>query len=108
LLFSLGAIVGDSNQAKLTQAGLVMSKFPLHPRFSKMQVIHFICSYDRILVAAQQRNPAILPLVIAIVAGLSVGDPFIREDVVDHDPEDEDKEAKKEKRSNYYRAIQVS
>ncbi|KAK9314330.1 P-loop containing nucleoside triphosphate hydrolase protein [Lipomyces starkeyi] len=62
LLHYLGAI---NRAGRLTDLGLTMSVFPLAPRFAKMLVIgqQFDC----------------LQYVIAIVAGLSVGDPFLSE-----------------------------
>ncbi|KAK9320235.1 P-loop containing nucleoside triphosphate hydrolase protein [Lipomyces orientalis] len=62
LLHYLGAI---NNHGRLTDLGRTMSVFPLAPRFAKMLVIgqQFDC----------------LQYIIAIVAGLSVGDPFLSE-----------------------------
>jgi ATP-dependent RNA helicase DHX37/DHR1 len=51
---------------KITALGISMSNFPVTPRFGKM------------LVIGQQYG--CMPYVIAIVAGLSVGDPFLREE----------------------------
>lgn len=60
LLKYLGALNDDE---KLTDLGKSMSLFPLSPRFAKMLIIgdQFEC----------------LPYVVSIVAGLSVGDPFL-------------------------------
>lgn len=52
----------------ITEIGKAMSLFPVSPRFSKM------------LVAAR-RNDA-LPYVIAVVAALSVGNPFLHENYI--------------------------
>lgn len=62
LLHYLGAI---NSKGALTDLGRTMSVFPLAPRFAKMLVIgqQFDC----------------LQYIIAIVAGLSVGDPFLSE-----------------------------
>jgi ATP-dependent RNA helicase DHX37/DHR1 len=57
----LGAV--DKNR-RITPIGRFMSAFPLHPRYAKM-----------IILGQQFDN---MPYIIAIVAGLSVGDPFIR------------------------------
>jgi len=58
--------LGALSDGKITALGRTMSLFPLSPRFSRM------------LVSGQQQN--CLPYVIAIVAVLSVGDPFFHED----------------------------
>lgn len=50
----------------ITELGRVMALFPLSPRFARM------------LVSGRQYG--CLPYVIAIVSGLSVGDPFVREE----------------------------
>ncbi|KAK9365097.1 P-loop containing nucleoside triphosphate hydrolase protein [Lipomyces kononenkoae] len=82
LLHYLAAINRDS---RLTDLGRTMSIFPLAPRFAKMLVIghQFDC----------------LQYVIAIVAGLSVGDPFLSEhelgiesEMLDNDEEEEEEE----------------
>ncbi|KAK9475897.1 P-loop containing nucleoside triphosphate hydrolase protein [Lipomyces japonicus] len=62
LLHYLGALNG---QGMLTELGKTMSAFPVAPRFAKMLVIGH--QYD------------CLHFIIAIVAGLSVGDPFLSE-----------------------------
>lgn len=58
----------------ITDLGRLMSLFPVSPRFSKM------------LVAAR-KNEA-LPYVIAIVASLSVGNPFLHENHIQNEDED--------------------
>ncbi|GMM28987.1 ATP-dependent RNA helicase [Martiniozyma asiatica (nom. inval.)] len=63
LLTFLGAL--NKDQTTVTDIGKKMSLFPLSPRFSKM-----------LLIANQQEC---LPYVIALVSGLSVGDPFLTE-----------------------------
>lgn len=75
VLISLGALTapGISGKkitmpARITELGQAMSLFPLSPRFSKM------------LVTGQQHG--CLPYIIAVVSALSVGDPFLRPDVV--------------------------
>ncbi|KAK9243577.1 P-loop containing nucleoside triphosphate hydrolase protein [Lipomyces tetrasporus] len=102
LLHYLGAI---SKDGRLTDLGRTMSVFPLAPRFAKMLVIgqQFDC----------------LQYIIAIVAGLSVGDPFLsehelglesemREDENSGDSDDESQmthgeiEVNKRRRKEYY------
>ncbi|KAG1742366.1 P-loop containing nucleoside triphosphate hydrolase protein [Suillus paluster] len=56
---------------QVTPLGKAMSLFPLSPRFSRM------------LVGSQQHG--CLPYVISIVAAMSVGDPFLREEGLDGD-----------------------
>ena len=51
---------------RITELGKAMAMFPVSPRYAKM------------LVVGQQHG--CLPYVIAVVAALSVGDPFLRED----------------------------
>ncbi|CAG8615222.1 8375_t:CDS:10 [Paraglomus brasilianum] len=69
----------DDN-GRITDLGKLMAQFPVQPRFSKM------------LIIGQQHG--CLPYIITIVAALSVGDPFIREDNLDSskDLEENDKE----------------
>ncbi|KAJ1677272.1 putative ATP-dependent RNA helicase DHR1, partial [Spiromyces aspiralis] len=62
ILTWLGAL---DEKAKITDLGRLMSVFPIAPRFSKM------------LIVGQQHG--CLPYIIAIVATLTVGDPFVRE-----------------------------
>ncbi|KAK9389497.1 P-loop containing nucleoside triphosphate hydrolase protein [Lipomyces mesembrius] len=102
LLHYLGAI---NRAGQLTDLGLTMSVFPLAPRFAKMLAIgqQFGC----------------LQYVIAIVAGLSVGDPFLSEhevgiesEMLDNEDSDESSEEgqmthgeielKKRRRKEYY------
>lgn len=127
VLINLGALTAPNVSgrkttvpARITELGQAMSLFPLSPRFSKM------------LVTGQQHG--CLPYVIAVVSALSVGDPFLRPDVVgvdDDDQKDKDdfdslmangagaeiahiksedikaKEIRKLARSAYYKAQQV-
>ncbi|KAJ3055353.1 putative ATP-dependent RNA helicase DHR1 [Rhizophlyctis rosea] len=111
LLTILGALEEDSGKGKITEMGKLMERFPVSPRYAKM-----------IIVAAQQKQN-ILPYVIAIVAGMSVGDPFIRdEDIIqrtkkttvdedggemddDADEELDEKARLRKKRGDYYRAM---
>ncbi|KAJ2762346.1 putative ATP-dependent RNA helicase DHR1, partial [Coemansia nantahalensis] len=62
LLTWLGAL---DDKGRATDLGRLMSVFPVAPRFAKM------------LIVGQQHG--CLPYVIAIVAALSVGDPFVKE-----------------------------
>ncbi|KAF4590141.1 putative ATP-dependent RNA helicase DHR1 [Pleurotus pulmonarius] len=69
LLMTLGALGSPTAGAvggEITVLGKSMALFPLHPRFSRM------------LVSGQQHGS--LPYVIAMVAALAVGDPFIHEE----------------------------
>ena len=73
LLTQLGAlepVLGNplSADGRITELGRSMALFPLSPRFAKM------------LVSGRQHG--CLPYVIAIVSALSVGDPFIHEEVL--------------------------
>lgn len=75
VLINLGALTAPgisgkkvTSPARITELGQAMSLFPLSPRFSKM------------LVTGQQHG--CLPYVIAVVSALSVGDPFLRPEVV--------------------------
>lgn len=63
LLKYLGAL--DKQKGQITSMGKKMSLFPLSPRFSKI-----------LLIANQQ---GCLPYIIALVSGLTVGDPFLSE-----------------------------
>ncbi|WWC66285.1 uncharacterized protein I206_100186 [Kwoniella pini CBS 10737] len=64
---------------KITDLGIKMSTYPVTPRFSKM-----------LILSQDQQN--CLPYIIAIVAGLSVGDPFIHENTLDLNDDDENDE----------------
>ena len=59
LLGYLGALEND----KITDIGKKMSLFPLNPRFSKMLLL--------------SNNIELLPYVISVVCGLTIGNPFI-------------------------------
>lgn len=87
MLIHLGALAnGESHiqaRGQITDVGRMMSLFPLSPRFSRM------------LVAGQQGG--CLAYVIAIVAALSVGDPFLRDDALEQgESGDEDHASEKE------------
>ncbi|KAE8193952.1 hypothetical protein CF336_g3760 [Tilletia laevis] len=64
--------------ARVTDLGKVMSYFPVAPRFGKMLV--------------QGRSHGCLPYVIIVVAALTVGDPFIRENSLDDGESDDDED----------------
>lgn len=76
LLTHLGALqkVG-MNEAQITDMGRSMALFPLSPRYSRM------------LISGKQHG--CLPYVIAIVSTLSVGDPFLHEEALNGDEDDE-------------------
>jgi ATP-dependent RNA helicase DHX37/DHR1 len=94
----LGAL---NHNGHISELGVAMSHFPLSPRFSRM------------LVGGRQHD--CLPYVIAIVATLSVGDPFLAEEsigVQSSDDEDggerpsisEEKEVRRERRKSYFQS----
>ncbi|KLO14778.1 DHX37 protein [Schizopora paradoxa] len=65
---AIGGMASASLDGQITDLGKAMSLFPLAPRFAKM------------LVGGRQHG--CLPYVIAIVAALTVGDPFLREEAL--------------------------
>ncbi|KDQ25774.1 hypothetical protein PLEOSDRAFT_1058011 [Pleurotus ostreatus PC15] len=77
----------------ITALGKSMALFPLHPRFSRM------------LVSGQQHG--CLPYVIAVVAALAVGDPFIHEEglATDDDGDDSSSEAVRARRKAYFQTM---
>lgn len=79
-LVRLGALRDvPTGEAQITELGKAMGLFPLSPRFARM------------LVGGRQHG--CLPYVIALVAALSVGDPFIREDALEGTENDVDADA---------------
>ncbi|KAE8267345.1 hypothetical protein A4X09_0g4992 [Tilletia walkeri] len=75
--YSITGVKKNSSVARVTDLGKVMSYFPVAPRFGKMLV--------------QGRKNGCLPYVIIVVAALTVGDPFISENLLDEgDSDDED------------------
>jgi ATP-dependent RNA helicase DHX37/DHR1 len=120
-LIHLGALQKRNPKSKeaasstITDLGKAMSLFPLSPRYSKM------------LVSGQQHG--CLPYVIALVCALTVGDPFLREDLIGvtdegddaldglgletaeianlRDPEIRAKELRKLERRKYFQSQQV-
>ena len=113
ILTYLGALQAPPNNTSFDVAGntvsdlgRTMSLFPLSPRFSKMLV--------------SSRRHGCLPYAIAIVAAMSVGDPFLREDALgdEHSRGEEDvahinkeevreKEMLKHRRREYFQSQQV-
>ena len=114
ILTYLGALQAHPNKSPLDVAGntvsdlgRTMSLFPLSPRFSKMLV--------------SSRRHGCLPYAIAIVAAMSVGDPFLREDALDverssrveedvvriNKEEVREKEILKHRRGEYFQSQQV-
>ncbi|PWN46057.1 P-loop containing nucleoside triphosphate hydrolase protein [Ceraceosorus guamensis] len=82
ILLRLGALEmvkaagpGPLQKPRINDLGRAMSLFPLTPRFAKL------------LVQGQQHG--CLPYIVALVAALSVGDPFLREQAL-NDPADKD------------------
>ena len=90
LLTRLGALksgsiisqpLGSSSDRPITDLGKAMALFPLSPRFARM------------IVSGRQHG--CMPYVIAMVAALSVGDPFLHEESLQDNgniSEDEDEE----------------
>lgn len=81
ILTLLGALEAPSKEkefAAITPLGHALSLFPVSPRFSKM------------LVSGQSHG--CLPYVIAAVAVLAVGDPFLREAALGGDEDEEEEE----------------
>lgn len=74
VLTRLGALDADG-KGQITTLGRTMAMFPLNPRFGKM--------------LAHGMQHGCLPYVIAIVAGLSVGDPFLREETLGREDDTE-------------------
>lgn len=82
VLTRLGALTlegsGHKQVARISDLGRTMSLFPLNPRFAK------------ILVQGQQHG--CLPYLVALVAAMSVGDLFVREENAHEAEEDDDQE----------------
>ena len=109
----LGALAIPASLSKdsgtITELGRAMSLFPLSPRFSRM------------LVSAKVQG--CLPHIISIVSALSVGDPFLWEDALEHEEDNSDddaelshiknaaikaKEANKLRRKSFFQSQHVS
>ena len=109
ILMYLGALQALPNVAgnTVSDLGRTMSLFPLSPRFSKM--------------LTSSRRHGCLPYAIAIVAAMSVGEPFLREDALDvehssrgeedvihiNKEEVREKEMLKHRRREYFQSQQV-
>lgn len=107
---SIARPLPSSSDGPITELGKSMALFPLAPRFAKM------------LVSGRQRG--CMPFVIAIVAAISVGDPFLHEEALQSDDaqveEDEDelslihsanakaKESNKLRRRAFFKSQEVS
>ena len=83
VLTHLGAlnshVKGIVGNGEITEVGKAMSLFPLSPRYSRM------------LVSGRQHG--CMPYLVTVVAALSVGDPFIREENIEENRSDgEDQE----------------
>ena len=103
-----GRQVAGSAGGRITDLGKKMGGYPVSPRFAKM------------LVLGEQNG--CLPYVIAIVACLSVGQPFIHEQALEVDDEEDtsvetrlitsdalrEKEERKETRRRFFSAQQAS
>ncbi|KAG7887048.1 hypothetical protein KL936_004569 [Ogataea polymorpha] len=91
LLQHLGAL---DDRMIITKLGQKMSHFPLSPRFAKM-----------LLVANQQ---GCLPYIIAVVSGLSVGDPFISEsEIIPRGEDDDENEWRKQQLAKFNKSRQL-
>ena len=77
-LTNLGAIEPRVVGGKITELGRSMALFPVNPRFGKM------------LATGMQHG--CMPYVIALVSALSVGDPFLHEEVLDQQGSDDDED----------------
>lgn len=103
LLKNLGALDIHSRVLKITELGTLMAQFPVSPRYARM------------LIVAARQSEMIVPYIICIVAGLSVGDPFIRDSDLffDHENEDEDddqteeKEERTRKRGKFFKVMHM-
>ncbi|KZT12027.1 P-loop containing nucleoside triphosphate hydrolase protein [Laetiporus sulphureus 93-53] len=81
MLTHLGALKPQSSgssvlSSAITEIGKSMSLFPLSPRYSRM------------LVSGRQHG--CLPYIVTIVSALSVGDPFVREEALVNDAQDDE------------------
>jgi ATP-dependent RNA helicase DHX37/DHR1 len=105
-LMYLGALVrgeGVMAEKRISEMGRSMSLFPIGPRYARM------------LVSGRQHG--CLPYVVAVVAALSVGDPFVYEESLfaEHEDDEDDmdvddglgKERLREKRRAFFRSQQV-
>ncbi|KAJ3412759.1 ATP-dependent RNA helicase dhx37 [Chytridiales sp. JEL 0842] len=111
LLVNLGAVESGVSEmgtkegmGKITELGNILSKFPVSPRFGKM------------LVIAARQSMKILQYMVALVAGLSIGDPFIRdEDIIgmsrqvedDEDDDSAEKARRSKKRAEWHKVMHL-
>ncbi|TPX36362.1 hypothetical protein SmJEL517_g01520 [Synchytrium microbalum] len=101
LLIHLGAV--DATDLRVTDLGRLMARVPVSPRYAKM------------LAVALEQSSSLLAYTISMVAGLSSGDPFIRDDDVmaRHDDDEEEgaasieKDRRRQKRRDWYRIMQT-
>ena len=77
-LANLGAVELGAVGGKITELGRSMALFPVNPRFGKM------------LATGMQHG--CMPYVIALVSAMSVGDPFLHEEVLDQEGNDEEED----------------
>ncbi|KAL1748410.1 P-loop containing nucleoside triphosphate hydrolase protein [Schizophyllum fasciatum] len=77
VLARLGAVAGGAGagEGRITELGRTMALFPLTPRFARM------------LASGGQHG--CMPYIICLVSALSVGDPFLRDEALVQDDEDE-------------------
>lgn len=68
---SMGKNKRKLNHAQVTELGRTMTLFPVSPRYGKM--------------LAQGQQHGCLPYIVAMVAALSIGDPFIREQLIEEE-----------------------
>lgn len=85
-------------QARVTSLGRSMALFPVVPRYAKL--------------LAQGGQHGCMPYAVAIVAAMSVGDVFVREESLAFEIPDADdpaaaKEARRAARSRYYQAMRI-
>ncbi|PWN54497.1 P-loop containing nucleoside triphosphate hydrolase protein [Violaceomyces palustris] len=81
---------GKGQHARITELGRAMTLFPVSPRFAKL--------------LAQGQQHGCLPYVVVLVAALSIGDPFVREQALEDgdghgDDDDEGEEGGRDGRS---------
>ncbi|CBQ69096.1 related to ECM16-putative DEAH-box RNA helicase [Sporisorium reilianum SRZ2] len=68
---SIGRNRRKLHHAQVTELGRTMALFPVSPRYAKM--------------LAQGQQHGCLPYIVAMVAALSIGDPFIREQLIEEE-----------------------
>ncbi|TKY88991.1 hypothetical protein EX895_002232 [Sporisorium graminicola] len=68
---SIGKNKRKLNHAQVTELGRTMTLFPVSPRYGKM--------------LAQGQQHGCLPYIVAMVAALSIGDPFVREQLIEEE-----------------------